>query len=56
VELSFGDYREVAGVKFPFAIDDERDGPGQTYAIYVQKIEPNVSIEDAVFDPPPAAK
>jgi hypothetical protein len=56
VELSFGDYRDVAGVKFPFAIDDERDGPGQTYAIYIQQIEPNVTIDDTVFETPPAVK
>ncbi len=52
--LTFSDYREVNGVKFPFAVDEERTGGGitQSFAMYTEKIEVNVPIEDAMFAPP----
>lgn len=50
--LDFSDWREVAGVKFPFAIDEDRAAAGQTYAIYVESIEVNVPIDAALFTPP----
>ena len=41
VILTFGDWRDVEGVKFPFAIDEERVSfPPQTFAIYTERIEP----------------
>lgn len=46
------DWRDVAGVKFPFAIDEDRDAMGQTCAIYVAKLEVNVPIDAAKFAPP----
>ncbi|MDQ3068210.1 MAG: hypothetical protein M3R55_00595 [Acidobacteriota bacterium] len=52
VVLDFSDWREVAGVKFPFAIDEDRSAAGQTYAVYVEKIEVNVPIEAAKFVAP----
>ena len=52
VILDFSDWREVNGVKFPFAIDEDRSAPGQTYAIYIESIEVNVPIEAAKFAPP----
>lgn len=54
--LDFSDWREVAGVMFPFAIDEDRAAAGQTFAIYVEKIEPNVTIDPAAFAPPAAAR
>jgi hypothetical protein len=50
----FGDYRDVNGVKFPFAIDEERTGGGitQSFATFTEKIEVNVPIDDALFAPP----
>lgn len=54
--LDFSDWREVAGVMFPFAIDEDRAAAGQTYAIYVEKIEPNVTIDPAAFAPPAAIR
>lgn len=52
--LVFSDYRDVNGVKFPFSIDEERTGGGitQSFAIYTEKVELNVPIEDALFAPP----
>jgi hypothetical protein len=54
--LDFSDWREVAGVMFPFAIDEDRAAAGQTFAIYVEKIEPNVTIDAAAFAPPAAVR
>jgi hypothetical protein len=51
---TFSDYREINGVKFPFAVDEERiDGPiTQSFAHFTEKIEVNVPIEDGFFAPP----
>jgi hypothetical protein len=52
----YSDYREVNGVKFPFAIDEERTGGGitQSFAHFTEKIEVNVPLEDALFAVPAA--
>jgi hypothetical protein len=55
VVLDFSDWREIAGVKFPFAIDEDRDAMGQTYAVYVDSIDVNVPLDPALFAPPTAA-
>ena len=52
VILDFSDWRDVAGVKFPFAIDEDRAAAGQTYAIYVESIEVNVPLDAALFTAP----
>lgn len=52
VTLDFSDWRDVNGVKFPFAIDEDRSAPGQTYAIYIESIEVNVVIDAAKFATP----
>jgi hypothetical protein len=53
VILTFGDWREVEGVKFPFAIDEERVSfPPQTFAIYTERIELNPTVDDAMFAMP----
>lgn len=56
VVLDFSDWREVAGVMFPFAIDEDRAAAGQTYAIYVEKIEVNVPIDASAFAVPPEVR
>ena len=51
----FTDWREVNGVKFPFAVDEDRVGkrePAQSFATYTEKIEINVPMEDTLFAPP----
>lgn len=50
--ITFNDWRDVDGVKFPFAVDEERDAPGQTFLFYTKKIEVNVPIDDALFKQP----
>ena len=50
--ITFGDWREVAGVKFPFAIDEERNAPGQTFVVYTKRIDVNVPMDDAIFRMP----
>lgn len=52
----YSDFRDVNGVKFPFNIDEDRTaGPiTQSFAIYTDKIEVNVPMEDALFAAPAA--
>ena len=53
VILTFGDWRDVDGVKFPFAIDEERVSfPPQTFAIYTDRIELNPTVDAALFTMP----
>lgn len=52
--MVFSDYRDVNGVKFPFAIDEERTGGPitQSFAHFTQTIEINVPMTDALFAAP----
>jgi hypothetical protein len=50
--IDYGDWREVNGVKFPFAIEEERDAPGQTFVHYTKRIEVNVPMDEALFRMP----
>jgi hypothetical protein len=53
VVLTFSDYREVGGLKFPFAIDEERNAyPVQTIAIYTDRVELDVPVDDVLFGRP----
>jgi hypothetical protein len=55
----FSDWKEVNGVKFAFAVDEDREGPrdpAQSFATYTEKIEANVPLEDTLFAPPPGEK
>ena len=53
VILTFGEWRDVDGVKFPFAIDEERVSfPPQTFAIYTERIEVNPHVDDGMFAMP----
>jgi hypothetical protein len=54
VTQMFTDWREVDGVKFPFGVTEERDAPGQEFAIYVDKIEINPPLDDEIFRMPAA--
>jgi hypothetical protein len=57
VSFTFSDWKDVDGVKFPFAIDEERTGGGitQSFATFTEKIELNVPIDDALFAAPAAS-
>jgi len=50
--IDYGDWREVNGVRFPFAIEEERDAPGQTFVHYTKRIEVNVPMDDTLFRMP----
>jgi len=53
VVITFADWRDVEGVRFPFAIDEERDSfPPQTFAIYTERVELNPPLDDAFFAMP----
>jgi hypothetical protein len=54
VSFTFSDWKDVEGIKFPFAIDEERTGGGitQSFATFTDKIELNVPIDDALFAMP----
>jgi len=53
VVITFADWRDVNGVKFPFAIDEERDSyPPQTFAIYTERVELNPAVDEAFFAMP----
>ena len=49
--FTYSDWRDVNGVKFPFAVDEERTGGPitQSFAIYVEKIEANAPVDEAMF-------
>lgn len=52
--FTYSDWRDVNGVKFPFAVDEERTGGPitQSFAVYTEKIEVNVPVDDALFVKP----
>jgi hypothetical protein len=52
VEIRYGDYREVRGLHLPFAVDEERDAMGQTFAFYTDGIELDAPLDDALFRVP----
>jgi hypothetical protein len=48
-ETELGDYEQVNGVFVPFAIDSGRKGDPDKQKIVIEKAEPNVPVDDAVF-------
>jgi outer membrane lipoprotein-sorting protein len=55
-ESAIGDYKEVNGIVFPFAIESGMKGSEQRQKLTINKIELNVAVEDSLFKmPPPAA-
>jgi hypothetical protein len=52
--FTYSDWRDVNGVKFPFAVDEERitGQITQSFAVYLEKLEVNVPVEDALFAKP----
>ncbi len=58
-ELYYGDYEEVNGLFYPFAIEQAQKGSSSRSQISVEKIEQNIPLEDALFSMPvskPATK
>ena len=55
VESSIGDYKEVSGIMFPFAIESGIKGSPQKQRLTITKIELNVPVDDSIFKMPAAA-
>jgi len=51
-ELYFGDYEQVNGIYYPFAMEQAQKGSSSRAQFTVQKIEQNVKLEDTKFTMP----
>ncbi|HYK91468.1 MAG TPA: hypothetical protein VE398_22045 [Acidobacteriota bacterium] len=51
-ETILGDYKEVAGVYFPYSFESGAKGSSQRSQITYEKIEANVTLDDSRFQPP----
>jgi len=57
VESAIGDYKEVNGILFPFAVESNVKGSAEKQKITITKVELNVPTDDSLFKmPPPAPK
>jgi outer membrane lipoprotein-sorting protein len=56
VESAIGDYKEVGGVVFPFAIESGAKGSAEKQKLTITKIELNVPADDSIFKMPAPAK
>ncbi|MBZ5721081.1 MAG: outer membrane lipoprotein-sorting protein [Acidobacteriia bacterium] len=54
-ETTLGDYREVNGLMFPFAVASSIKGSPQQQKLTIEKIELNLPLDDASFKMPAAA-
>src|SRR6059058_3766028 len=54
VETDIGDYEKIAGVFLPFSIESGRKGGPDKQKIVIDKAEPNISVDDAIFKFPTA--
>src|SRR5712675_3301092 len=51
-ELYYGDYEQVNGIFYPFAVEQAQKGSASRAQLTVEKIEQNVQMEDAHFSMP----
>jgi hypothetical protein len=51
-ELYYGDYEQVNGSYYPFAVEQAQKGSSSRAQFSVEKIEQNVNMEDAHFTMP----
>ncbi|HMJ53341.1 MAG TPA: hypothetical protein VK540_14740 [Polyangiaceae bacterium] len=49
LESDLGDYEQVAGVWMPFSIDSGKKGAPRNAHLTIERAQPNVEIDDAVF-------
>lgn len=54
-EILYGDYEQVDGVYYPFAIESWTKGDSDHVKLTVQKVEVNVPIDDSLFAMPKGA-
>jgi outer membrane lipoprotein-sorting protein len=55
VESSIGDYKEVDGIIFPFAVESGIKGSQQKQKLTITKVELNVPADDSIFKMPAPA-
>lgn len=53
-ELYYGDYEQVNGIYYPFAVEQAQKGSSSRQQLSVEKIEQNVDLDDALFAMPAA--
>ena len=53
-ELYYGDYEQVNGIYYPFAVEQAQKGSSSRQQFSVEKIEQNVDLDDALFTMPAA--
>jgi hypothetical protein len=51
-ELYYGDYEQVNGIYYPFAVEQAQKGSASRVQFSVEKIEQNVDLDDALFAMP----
>jgi len=51
-ELYYGDYEQVNGIYYPFAVEQAQKGSSSRAQISVEKIEQNIPLEDTIFSMP----
>jgi hypothetical protein len=51
-ELYYGDYEQVNGIYYPFAVEQAQKGSASRAQISVEKIEQNIPLEDTQFSMP----
>ena len=51
-ELYYGDYEQVNGIYYPFAVEQAQKGSSSRAQFSVEKIEQNIPLEDAHFSMP----
>src|SRR2546423_6184093 len=51
-EMYYGDYEQVNGIFYPFAVEQAQKGSASRAQISVEKIEQNIPLEDAHFSMP----
>ena len=51
-ELYYGDYEQVNGIYYPFAVEQAQKGSSSRAQITVEKIEQNIALEDGHFTMP----
>lgn len=55
-ETTLGDYKQVAGVYFPYSVESGQKGSSNKSQVTYEKIEANVTLDDDRFKQPGAAK
>lgn len=56
IDAAIGDYKEVNGMMFPFAIENTVSGSDQKQKTTITKIELNVPVDDSIFKMPATPK